>query len=260
MNSYETASAPRCRSCGAVLEGPFCGICGLPAAYPVPQTIRQPSHERIWRRRRNTGFWVGLVACCTLAVLLFLALPIGAIVHSVVSRPAPTISGGNGGGDDGSGGWRGEYGWGDRGFGADGGQEEWDEDFWNEFYGSGELRPGNETAELRLDVLSTQRSDIYGMAPPGHLYLTVELRVTNIGVDTASYATTSFELVSYSGNLISPQTDAAMGASSALGEGRLLPGGFTDGNLVFLIPEEEFSFALYYSNPDNGEFIYYPLL
>lgn len=248
-------NAPRCQRCGAPLSGPFCGNCGCTAGYPVPPPYAMPApaqRSADWgSTRHGAGRTVALVIVACVLAAMFVLVPIGAIVHSVLS-PQTLYSQADGdtyGGDEGDYGGYGNYG---DYFGGNGEAP----------YGYGDAYGGpallqNVSDYMRLDVLSTTRASAEEQGHPGYLLLTVEVCLTNLSYEIVDYAQAGFEVMSGYGKLIGPQPGSGAGAFDS---GRLLPEGQARGFLYFLVPEEEYGTLLCYTDEANGDMLLFPLM
>ncbi|WP_312644964.1 DUF4352 domain-containing protein [Hydrogenoanaerobacterium sp.] len=215
----------RCVRCGSPLHGPFCSLCGLPesaaSARYIP--VSAPTHKK---RKTSTVLLIVLAAVVGLALLVG-----GCTALFLVADRAGTL-------------------------------EPYREDSFDsspyESFGF-EFGYNNETRDIRVDALGTQRStgSTEFPAPEGREYLIVNLRITNLGNDIITYDTADFEVSTGRGNLVPAQyTD--IDASTALGYGRLLPTGEVEGSVVFLVPKGELNLVLYMSDYETT--ISFPLL
>lgn len=247
-----------CARCGSVLHGRFCGRCGMaegaafysaPPQYtaPPPQYSafygapqRQPEHK--------SGKTALIVTIIILSVLLLFSSCVTLFfVAENISSPAT----------------------GDNPFASDippddyyGYEDDFGYDYGYDFGYGYDYEYGfhNETEYVRVEALNTVRgsgSEAYP-APAGKEYLIASLRVTNLDSDFYPYDTIDFELLlGGNGNLL-PALVTDIDSTTALGSGRLLPGGHVEGTVVFLVPKGELNLVLFMSDYEGP--IQFPLL
>ena len=234
--------------------GRYCIRCGCPAPDGFP------------REKKKTGWLTAGVCLCCLLLAAAMGTPLALL--ATVPGEARAAQGELQGPDEsapeapggGQGGWEGQEdpyqdGWGgyepEAPFGDTPQGGRYDDDYGYR----------NQNSYLLVDVLDSRRERPEGEElPEGKEYLILTLRLTNVSWDKVSYSAGRFELATATGNLLSPRSPS-WNAGSALEEGRLLPGGYVEGDLVFLVDASQARFHLYLDDPQwEGEEIRFPVV